>query len=348
MPKTNEANTTASTWIDEDRYLTEAESFQNAQLVANHFAGRWSPEAISAMIGNMRAESTVNPNLYERGFDWEDDRGFGLVQWTPRSKYWDWAVANNLPPRDGDSQLMRLQYEIDNNIQWIPVAPYNMSFVEFSVSKQSVDYLTRAFTWSYERPNQEAGESSMPARIAFAEYCFNNLDFSGSGVVHFIWPTGTKNVTSGFRPPHRPDHHGIDIADGTVYNVWASADGIVTQSYYSDSYGEVVFILHEIDGQEWETVYAHLETGTRTVSVGDTVTKGQVLGVMGNTGASQGLHLHFELHKGRWNEAKSNAVDPMFYLDVATPDPDPEPPLNYYVISRHNTNMRRMGVRGRR
>ena len=101
-------------------WLTEAQSLENAQLIANHFSGSdWSKEAVSALAGNMRHESSINPNMYEYGKDWADDWGFGLVQWTPRSKYWNWAVARNLPPREGDSQLARIDYEVDNNIQWV-------------------------------------------------------------------------------------------------------------------------------------------------------------------------------------------------------------------------------------
>lgn len=172
----------ASDWISEfQRWLTEEESLHNAQLVANYFSALgWTPQAISAMCGNMRHESSINPDMYEYGYAWEDDRGYGLVQWTPRSKYWDWAVARGLPPRHGDSQLARIQYEIENGIQWIPISDYDyMTFEEFSQSTLPVPYLTAAFTWSYERPNRQAGEASMPARIAFAERVFNELDFEG-------------------------------------------------------------------------------------------------------------------------------------------------------------------------
>ena len=43
-------------------------------------------------------------------------------------------------------------------------------------------------------------------------------------------------------------------------------------------------IVHTIDGVTWETVYAHMRSGSRTVKEGDYVTQGQTIGVMGNTG----------------------------------------------------------------
>lgn len=111
----------------------------------------------------------------------------------------------------------------------------------------------------------------------------------------FIYPTGTKNITSPYRPPHRPTHNGIDFADGKVHDIWSSAEGKVARSYVSSSFGEVVYIDHVIKGISYQTIYAHMVSGSRTVTVGDNVSQGQKVGVMGNTGQSRGLHLHFEL-----------------------------------------------------
>ncbi|KAB2399935.1 MULTISPECIES: M23 family metallopeptidase [Bacillus cereus group] len=129
----------------------------------------------------------------------------------------------------------------------------------------------------------------------------------------FIYPTDTTRVTSGFRGS-RPDHHGIDLAEAGYHPIYAAASGQVSRSYFSSSYGECIMIVHTIDGITWETVYAHMRSGSRTVKEGDYVSQGQTIGVMGNTGDSSGQHLHFELHKGRWNVSKSNAVNPLDHL----------------------------------
>ncbi|QGH35122.1 peptidoglycan DD-metalloendopeptidase family protein [Gracilibacillus salitolerans] len=131
----------------------------------------------------------------------------------------------------------------------------------------------------------------------------------------FKWPSDTKRITSKFRTSSRPNHNGVDIAEGGYHPIYAIAAGTVTKSYASDSYGEVIFIKHIINGQTYESVYAHMKKGSRTVFPGDRVTKGQQIGIMGNTGHSTGQHLHFELHKGRWNINKSKAVDPLKYLE---------------------------------
>lgn len=107
-------------------------------------------------------------------------------------------------------------------------------------------------------------------------------------------------------------HAGIDIAASGTVPVVAAADGVVSRSYFSSTYGNVIFVTHSISGQQWTTVYAHLSS--RQASTGSVVAKGQQIGIMGNTGHSFGQHLHFELHKGAWNYSKSNAVNPLDYI----------------------------------
>ncbi len=107
-------------------------------------------------------------------------------------------------------------------------------------------------------------------------------------------------------------HYGIDIAAPGNVSIQAAAAGKVVKSYYSASYGNVVFIAHQINGKLYTTVYAHMKD--RTVQVGDQVQTGQLIGHMGNTGHSYGQHLHFELHNGEWNFEKTNAVNPLPYL----------------------------------
>ncbi|WP_075982932.1 murein hydrolase activator EnvC family protein [Bacillus massilinigeriensis] len=117
-------------------------------------------------------------------------------------------------------------------------------------------------------------------------------------------------ITSGLGMRWGSYHAGIDIAQGGTNPIVAAADGVVIQSYRSSSYGEVVFISHNIDGQVYTTVYAHMRSGSRAVSSGQVVKKGQRIGTMGSTGDSTGQHLHFELHRGPWTQSKSNAIDP--------------------------------------
>ncbi|MFD2445897.1 peptidoglycan DD-metalloendopeptidase family protein [Bacillus sp. CGMCC 1.16607] len=124
---------------------------------------------------------------------------------------------------------------------------------------------------------------------------------------HWIWPTdGTISDTYGTRLGH---HKGIDIAAELNTPVYTVDDGFVSKSYYSDTYGHVIFIKHN---NHLETVYAHLNK--REVEEGDQVIKGDTIGRMGNTGRSYGVHLHFEVHQNEWTFEKENALNPTALL----------------------------------
>ena len=109
-------------------------------------------------------------------------------------------------------------------------------------------------------------------------------------------------------------HYGIDIANSTGTPIVAAANGVVTYAAPMSTYGNLVMITHNINGQVFTTVYAHLSGFW--VSKGATVSKGQKIAPMGNTGRSFGSHLHFELHVGEWNGKRSNAVNPLRYITL--------------------------------
>ncbi|PGO29999.1 peptidase M24 [Bacillus cereus] len=127
----------------------------------------------------------------------------------------------------------------------------------------------------------------------------------------FKFPTQGK-ISSTFDMRWEQMHYGIDIAAQGNVSIQAAAAGKVVKSYYSASYGNVVFVAHQINGKLYTTVYAHMKD--RAVQVGDQIQAGQLVGHMGNTGHSYGQHLHFELHNGEWNLEKTNAVNPLPYL----------------------------------
>jgi murein DD-endopeptidase MepM/ murein hydrolase activator NlpD len=119
----------------------------------------------------------------------------------------------------------------------------------------------------------------------------------------WIWPAnGVISDTYGTRLGR---HKGIDIAGDLNSPILAVEDGIVEKSYYSDSYGNVVFIHHP---SNYVTVYAHLNS--RLVEEGQSVSKGQMIGEMGRSGQSTGVHLHFEAHQSEWRYDKKFALDP--------------------------------------
>lgn len=115
-------------------------------------------------------------------------------------------------------------------------------------------------------------------------------------------------------------HNGIDVVNKnyTLGNIIAHTDGVVSEARDglgnmkgSNSYGNYVKIKHD---NGYSTLYAHLAKGTVRVSAGTKVSKGQVLGFMGDSGNSYGAHLHFEVR----NESDGR-IDPTPYLDADLP-----------------------------
>lgn len=92
----------------------------------------------------------------------------------------------------------------------------------------------------------------------------------------------------------RTFHSGIDIGGPNGGNIVASNSGKVIYSGWYGGYGKVVIIDHgTVNGRPTTTLYAHMST--IKVNQGQSVTKGQVIGLEGTTGYSTGPHCHFEV-----------------------------------------------------
>ena len=124
----------------------------------------------------------------------------------------------------------------------------------------------------------------------------------------YIWPCyGTISSYFGSRTSPTAgassNHKGIDIAVSTGTSVMATSGGTVTVAGWQSGYGYVVYIDH---GNGVVSRYGHLSK--ILVSVGDTVSQGEVIARSGNTGNSTGPHLHFEIR------VNGTAVNPLNYL----------------------------------
>lgn len=116
---------------------------------------------------------------------------------------------------------------------------------------------------------------------------------NGTGTGSFTWPTNGGYISSkqGYRWGKM--HKGIDIARPDSYEIKAAENGVVVSAGFDNGgYGNQIIIDHN---NGYKTVYAHLDS--IAVNVGDTVTQGQQIGIMGQTGDSTGTHLHFEVYK---------------------------------------------------
>jgi len=143
------------------------------------------------------------------------------------------------------------------------------------------------------------------------ELADNKAEFSS--VVPAIWPidrTKLKNISSQYGMRHHPTlgimrmHEGVDLTAPIGTSVYATGYGTVSQSQVRNGYGELIEIDH---GFGYKTRYAHLSA--RFVKVGEKVSRGQVIGEVGNTGVSSGPHLHYEVRY------RDNTVNPINYFN---------------------------------
>lgn len=120
---------------------------------------------------------------------------------------------------------------------------------------------------------------------------------------YFLPTNGVGVVTSQFGPRGNGYHKGIDIGAPKGTGIHAIADGVIETICAGcqegnwkcgGGYGNVVYIRHS-DGKIDQTRYAHLDRVAPGLREGETVAKGRLLGYMGNTGHSFGVHLHFEI-----------------------------------------------------
>lgn len=137
-------------------------------------------------------------------------------------------------------------------------------------------------------------------------------------------------------------HHGVDIVgygytlDYIVAHSAGTVVSVVSNVNYNTSqtgtriYGNYVKIKHD---NGMYTLYAHLKYGSVAVKSGDRVSKGTVLGYMGNTGYSFGAHLHFEVR-----DKNNSVINPTPYLNTDLPNNDSaSSSTTTYVVKKGDT-----------
>lgn len=158
-----------SDWITSNQYLSLADMQHNADLFYEKMSGYgFSVNAIAGMLGNIQTESSVNPGIWQSLKPFKG--GYGLVQWTPYTKYSDWAGSGW--ENNGDKECERIAFEFDNGIQYYPTSAYPITAYEFKTSDMSPEYLATAFLYNYERP----ANLNQPNRRKQAAYWYEYLE----------------------------------------------------------------------------------------------------------------------------------------------------------------------------
>lgn len=147
---------------------------------------------------------------------------------------------------------------------------------------------------------EEATQAAAAARIAALNQKADSQPARSISGGIFGAPLTSLSVTSsyGYRvhpiTGRRRLHAGTDLGMGCGAPIYAAQSGTVSFAGWDGTGGKSTYINHgTINGSKWQTVYRH--QSQFKVSVGQAVSKGQVIGLVGSTGGSTGCHLHFEV-----------------------------------------------------
>lgn len=188
------------------------------------------------------------------------------------------------------------------------------SIEQAKLASQKAYFASLASKYKSELAKEQAELAAINKKIqdAMVKTGGGSVVYTGNGV--FSWPVPSSNrITSQYGWRSSPIfggsefHKGIDISASGGASIVSAESGVVLVSYYSSSFGNTVVINH---GSGIMTLYAHMSS--RSVSDGQSVSKGQHIGGVGSTGWSTGNHLHFQVtNKG---DIYNGAVDPNIYL----------------------------------
>lgn len=121
-------------------------------------------------------------------------------------------------------------------------------------------------------------------------------------------------------------HNGLDFRADVGDPVFSTGDGKIKYAGRQSTLGLIVIVDH---GFGYETMYAHLSGFAKGIKKGAKVERGQQIAMAGDSGLSEGPHLHYEVHYNR------QPVDPIYYLFA---DTSPEEYAMFKEISKNNQN----------
>jgi|GEM_PF-6553520 len=143
-----------------------------------------------------------------------------------------------------------------------------------------------------------------------------------SAVELWMWPLDTYLlIGDGYGctcSTHKGNHRGLDIVALSGTPIKAAQKGIVERATYGTAEGNYVLIRHDNNNGLY-SAYKHMNE--YIVSVGSSVSQGQILGYVGSTGQSTGAHLHFEMGTGAYYSTTINPLsNPYAYIDPYNPN----------------------------
>ena len=143
-------------WISRNSSLTQSEMENNADIIITYYRSlNINDKTIAGILGNMQAESTINPERQEVG-----GQGYGLVQWTPVSVLQNHCNTLGLSPyTDGDVQIQVIKAEILNTSgvgEWYTTQPfisnyYNSGATSDMIGVTGQQFLDNSMNWEADK-----------------------------------------------------------------------------------------------------------------------------------------------------------------------------------------------------
>ena len=231
--------------------------------------------------------------LLKRNVNTDDDKIFDLVKADGQTYYRYYAVLENQEEKayvssfaDAENIVNKLKEKSSSNIENITISEkYETEWKDMTSVEDAVAKL-------YVEPKRVVVASNKKTSTGSVNTATNIAGGKVSLGISLVKPvSGTISSRFGARSRVRSSAHtGLDIATSTGTPVVAAASGTVTFSGWKGSYGYLMVITHSNGVQ---TYYGHCSK--LYYSAGQTVSQGQKIAAVGNTGNSTGPHLHFEI-----------------------------------------------------
>lgn len=296
-------------------------------------------ERLLGILGNIDLESTFSPTLTEVG-----GQGYGLVQWTPVSVLQSHCSILGLSPySSGDVQIEVIVNEItatnSNLREWYTTSGFISNYYNFGATSDMIgitgeEFLYNEMGWTaeklaimfmagYERPLASQQTIHWEQRKERANLWYNYMQDTPieADYIARIAPFIRVKfyVTSEFWEQRESSiHRGLDISTGENDTLYSMCNGtVILVSNDPDGYGNYIIMKENITGIGF--LYGHMDSVS--VSQGQSVVRGQPVGIEGTTGHSTGIHLHLEMQPlaGRdwiFHGDREDYINPAEFMDI--------------------------------
>ena len=108
------------------------------------------------------------------------------MQWTPATKYTNWAKANGYDIGDGTGQLYWIDQLSESTGEWLKTSAYNLTWSQFKISTETPEYLASAYLKNFERAGVEEEEARRQYARFWYDFLESGVEPAGRYIVRFI------------------------------------------------------------------------------------------------------------------------------------------------------------------